>query len=230
MFQALWYDIMVRFGRWEDILQEAPVTNKGILVTCSAMQHYARGVALATTGDVIGAQEEAEALAVACQEPELKSRSRHIVSAARSMKVAQAVLLGEILYRKGTEHHREAFEQLQEAVQLDDDLPYDEPWGWMMPARHPLGALMLEAGEVASAAQVYRDDLAAGKHPLNIWSLTGLKQCLEALRDSRALSVEEVQELAVVAKQIDELRRDGITEVSASCACATSRWPVLKDP
>ena len=194
------------------------------------MQHYGRGVALATTGDVIGAQEEAEALAVACQEPELKGRSRHIVSAAQSMKVAKAVLRGEILYRKGTEHHQEAFEQLKEAVQLDDDLPYDEPWGWMMPARHPLGALMLEAGVVASAIEVYRDDLAAGKHPLNIWSLTGLKQCLEALRESRVLTAEEAQELAVVANQIEELQRDGITEVAASCACATSRWPVVKDP
>jgi hypothetical protein len=47
---------------------------------------------------------------------------------------------------------------------MDDALPYDEPWGWMMPVRHALGALLLEAGRVDEAIQVYTTDLAGNQH------------------------------------------------------------------
>ena len=67
------------------------------------------------------------------------------------------------------------------AVELDDTLPYDEPWGWMQPTRHALGALLFEQGHVAEAEAVYREDLGLGGtlsrasiHPDNVWSLKGL--------------------------------------------------------
>jgi len=37
-----------------------------------------------------------------------------------------------------------AFAHLRRSVELSDALPYDEPWGWMQPTRHALGALLLE--------------------------------------------------------------------------------------
>ena len=43
-----------------------------------------------------------------------------------------------------------------------DRLPYDEPWGWIQPTRHALGALLLEQGQVAEAEAVYREDLGLG--------------------------------------------------------------------
>jgi hypothetical protein len=49
---------------------------------------------------------------------------------------------GEIEYRRGA--FDAAFAHLRASVKLDDDLPYDEPWGWMQPTRHALGALLLE--------------------------------------------------------------------------------------
>ena len=51
-------------------------------------------------------------------------------------------LSGEIEYRRGALDA--AFVHLRASVKLDDDLPYDEPWGWMQPTRHALGALLLE--------------------------------------------------------------------------------------
>lgn len=39
---------------------------------------------------------------------------------------------------------------------LDADLIYDEPWGWMVPAEHALGALLLEQGHVEEATEVFR--------------------------------------------------------------------------
>ena len=44
------------------------------------------------------------------------------------------------------------FAHLRRAIELDDALPYDEPWGWMQPTRHAYGALLLEQGRVEEAA------------------------------------------------------------------------------
>ena len=73
------------------------------------------------------------------------------------LAVAAEMLDGEIAYRSGD--FDEAFAHLRRAVELDDNLPYDEPWGWMQPARHALGALLLEQGRVQEAEAVYRADL-----------------------------------------------------------------------
>ena len=73
------------------------------------------------------------------------------------LAVAATMLDGEIAYRAGGLD--EAFELLRRAIALDDGLPYDEPWGWMQPTRHAYGALLLEQGRVADAAEVYACDL-----------------------------------------------------------------------
>ena len=67
------------------------------------------------------------------------------------------MLDGELEYRKGD--FEEAFAHLRRSIELDDALPYDEPWGWMQPTRHAYGALLLEQGRVEEAAAVYRADL-----------------------------------------------------------------------
>jgi hypothetical protein len=38
----------------------------------------------------------------------------------------------------------QSYEHLEHAVSLSDNLVYDEPWGWMQPPAHALGALLLE--------------------------------------------------------------------------------------
>ena len=69
------------------------------------------------------------------------------------------MLDGEIDYREG--RFDDAFAHLRRAIELDDSLPYDEPWGWMQPTRHAYGALLLEQGRIEEAAQVYAADLDA---------------------------------------------------------------------
>ena len=97
--------------------------------------------------------------------------------------IAEEMLNGELEYRRG--NFDVAFAHLRRSVELDDALPYDEPWGWMQPTRHALGALLLEQGQLAEAEAVYRADLGFdGKlsracwHPDNVWSLHGLHECL----------------------------------------------------
>jgi tetratricopeptide (TPR) repeat protein len=132
------------------------------------------------------------------------------------LRVAEAMLDGELEYRNGS--YEAAFAQLRRAVELDDGLPYDEPWGWMQPARHALGALLLEQGRVEEAEAVYRADLGLDdtlarpcQHPGNVWSLHGYHECLIRL-DKRELADVIGQQLKIAAAHAD-------VPISSSCYC-----------
>ena len=117
------------------------------------------------------------------------------------------MIAGEISYRKTD--FDEAFEQLREAVRRDDAMNYDEPWGWMQPARHALGALLLEQGRAVEAERVYRNDLR--RHPKNPWALNGLSECLR--QQGKIQEADRVRELFLIAK-----RRADVT-IDRSCFC-----------
>jgi tetratricopeptide (TPR) repeat protein len=119
------------------------------------------------------------------------------------------VLAGEIDYRRGDLDA--AFAQLRSAVELDARLNYDEPWGWMEPARHALGALLVEQGRHAEAERVYREDLA--RFPENGWSLHGLAECLRAT--GRAAEADDVERRLRRAWQWAD------TALVGSCFCRT---------
>jgi catechol-2,3-dioxygenase len=73
------------------------------------------------------------------------------------LAVGAEMLDGELEYRK--RNFDIAYAHLRRAVDLDDHLEYSEPWPWMHPPRHALGALLLEQGHMAEAEAVYRADL-----------------------------------------------------------------------
>jgi hypothetical protein len=127
------------------------------------------------------------------------------------------MLEGEIAYRRG--EHDMAFARLRTAVALEDDLPYDEPWGWMQPVRHALGALLLEQGRAAEAEVAYREDLGLGGalpraqiHPDNLWALRGLLDCLERRG--------ETAEAALIRQRLEFATARADVPVSVSCFCA----------
>ncbi|MCA9319698.1 MAG: tetratricopeptide repeat protein, partial [Planctomycetes bacterium] len=172
IFVATPYHVMVRFGMWDEILRE-PAPAKELLAT-RAVWRYARGVALASLGRVDEAERERQAFKQAeAAVPETYLLFQNPVSSA--LRVADKVLAGEIEYRKG--NHDRAFALLREAVALDEGLNYDEPWGWMEPARHALGALLTEQGRYVEAIAVYRKNLE--RYPENGWALHGLAECLQ---------------------------------------------------
>jgi len=121
--------------------------------------------------------------------------------------VAEAMLDGEIAYRKGD--YPTAFARLEHAVELDDGLNYDEPWGWMQPARHALGALLLEQDHLQKAKAVYREDLKL--HPHNMWALHGLEECLR--RQDKTAEADAV----LVKFKKASARAD--VDVDRSCFC-----------
>ena len=149
------------------------------------MLHYAKGLAHAVLEDVPAAEAERERFeAAAARVPGTRTVFNN--TCVDILAIAAQMLHGEVSYRTG--EHETAFEHLRTAIRLTEELPYDEPWGWMQPPRHALGALLLEQGRVEEAEAVYRADLGlddsvprACRHPENVWSLHGFHECLVRL-------------------------------------------------
>ena len=210
--------VLIRFGKWREILAQAEPADGDLYCSTVAFMRYAKGVAHAALGEVAEAEAEtARFLEAKAKVPE--SRLIHNNTVRDLLDIAEAMLAGEIAYRKG--EHDAAFAHLRRSVELDDHLPYDEPWGWMQPTRHALGALLLEQGRVEEAEAVYREDLGLGGklsratiHPDNVWSLRGLNDCLERRGPA------ETAEGRLIRQRLDlaAARADG--PVNASCFCA----------
>jgi tetratricopeptide (TPR) repeat protein len=201
---------LVRFGEWETILREPEPPES--LPASRAIRHYARGLALATTGRVEQAKEEQ--LAFLRQRADVPDTSILFNNkTVEILGVAEKMLAGEIAYRQA--EYERAFELLREAVRRDDSLNYDEPWGWMQPARHALGALLLEQGRLDEAEGVYREDLR--RRPHNIWALRGLTEAL-ARQGKSDEAADLAAELARAASLAD-------IAIDRSCFCRTGPIP-----
>ena len=96
--------------------------------------------------------------------------------ARRLLGVLAGILEGEIARTSG--NMAAAVTALERAVALDDELEVDEPEPLPFPARHWLGAALLESGRPVDAERVYREDLR--QHPHNGWALVGLQLALKA--------------------------------------------------
>ena len=207
--------VLIRFGKWEQIIEQELPEDKELYCSNVAMIHYAKSVAHSALGNVKEAEAEKENFLAAKQlVPE--SRRVHNNKMEDLLNVAEEMLNGELEYRKG--NYEAAYDHLRKSVELDDALPYDEPWGWMQPARHALGALLLEQGHVEEAEAVYRSDLGidgklsrACQHPENVWSLHGLYECLTR----RGEKVES----ALIKPRLDLAVARAEVPIKASCFC-----------
>lgn len=206
--QVKWH-VWLRFGKWELILREPLRKNKTLYPVCIATGLYAKGIANAALGRVEEAQRRrlqfTDALLRVSDDAYL-----HNVKSIDFLNVAKHMLDGEILFRQ--EEYENAFDTLRLAVTLEEELPYDEPWGWMVPVRHALGALLLERGYRSEAERVFRADLR--RYPRNLWSLTGILSCLKSSSSSSAREVE------VTVKQLREATKRCDVPIHAACMCA----------
>jgi len=214
-FFSMKQHVMVRFGKWREIIAQELPKDRDLYCSTVAMMLYAKGIA----HSVLGELKQAEAMRAAFEEARRRvpeTRYIHNNTVVDLLKVADAMLAGEFEYRRG--NFDVAFGHLRHAVELEDALPYDEPWGWMQPTRHALGALLLEQGRVAEAEAVYRADLGydgklgrACQHPDNVWSLHGLHECLVRRGDT--------VEAPLVKTRLDLAQARADQPVRASCLC-----------
>lgn len=208
--------VLIRFGMWEDILKLPSFDDTKLYAYCTALLEYARGLALSALGRVAEAEAQREVfMAARARVPE--TRLLHNVRGVDLLEVAQAMLDGELTYRK--QEYDTAFAHLRHAVALDDALPYDEPWGWMQPTRHALGALLFEQGHHAAAELIFLQDLGlvsglprACVHPDNVWALRGLYDCLNAQG--------KTAEAAGLKLRLDMAEARADRPVRAACGCA----------
>jgi tetratricopeptide (TPR) repeat protein len=217
-FEAFWgirLHVLIRFGMWQEILDEPMPEDAELFSFTTALQHYARAVALANLGRI----EDAEA------ERDRFDRARAVVPETRYMfnnpaesvlVIAQHMAEGELAYKSG--RIDEGLDELRAAVAASDELLYDEPWGWMQPPRHALAALLLDQGRHADAEPIYRADLGLDdtlarpvQHPRNVWSLHGLDECLAA----RGETVERPHVRAL----LDQALARSEVPIRASCYC-----------
>jgi len=207
--------VLIRFGKWREIIAQELPRDRDLYCSTTAMMLYAMTVAHSALGRI----PEAEATKAQFLEAKLRvpeSRRVHNNTVRDLLEIAHAMLDGELEYRRG--NHEAAFAHLRRSVELDDALPYDEPWGWMQPTRHALGALLLEQGRVAEAEVVYRSDLGldgklsrACQHPDNLWSLHGLHECLTRRG--------ETVEATLIKQRLDLALARSEVPVKASCFC-----------
>ena len=210
--------VLIRFGKWCEILEQPLPQDPELYCVTTTSIRYARGVAYAATGRVEEAEAERKLFETACEQvPETRKLFNN--RCVDILEVARAMLNGEIEYRKGA--HDLAFRYLRRAVDLDDNLAYDEPWAWMQPARHALGALLLEQRRVDEAELVYREDLGldpsvrrSRQHPDNVWSLHGLHECLHLQG--------KIEEAAIIRQRLALASARADVPVESSCFCRQS--------
>jgi len=164
----------IRFARWDEIL--ATPSPRADFPHAVAMWHYARGRALAATGDVDGAEQELAALREIESSAALGELKLEYNQSADLLGIGDRVLSGWIA--AGSGRWDEAVASMREAVAREDALLYGEPPEWSIPPRQDLGAVLLAAGRPAEAEQAFRQDLE--HFPENGWSLRGLTLALRA--------------------------------------------------
>ena len=203
-FMAMPLEVLMRFGRWDEILAEPAFPD--FVPISRALQHYARAVAYAAKDDVPSARREQAAF--------LKARGRVPEeaffgnnSASDVLDVAERLMEGEILYRAGETDAGLA--ALAEAVAREDQLRYDEPPDWIQPVRHAYGAALLQAGRFAEAEAVFREDLA--KLPDNGWGLYGLHRALQLQRKTAEAQAAE--------QRFDEVWKRADIQIKSPCLC-----------
>ena len=243
--------------------------------TANSTRLYARAVAFAAKGRVAEARVEHKALVEALASGKLDGyrifnnkisgveRGQGAVAASLPpgqrpgiLDVGAALAIAEIEYRaavqaKDSKKIESAFALLSRAVQMEDTLAYDEPWGWMVPTRHALGALLLEQRRFHEAIETLREDLGEIRpprgwdvkrqgvfhnyHPNNLWALQGLLRAYQGLHDASAVKKIKIR-LSVAAqrwndgretrpRRTDEFKTGDSVPLNAStnptCYCAT---------
>jgi tetratricopeptide (TPR) repeat protein len=171
---------MVRFGKWNDILE----LSVDSLSYASVLQHFARGAAFARTGRLTQAKAELAAMQNAMQNPALKVPLAPFSSAYEGALTGAYILSGVIAEQQND--LATAVSHYKRAVEAEDLLIYNEPRDWLLPARQYLGHALVSAGKYNQAIAVFNKDLEI--NPRNGWSLTGLAECYKRLKQYNTLA------------------------------------------
>ena len=209
-FIAVPLEVLVRFGRWDEILAERDKYPEGVHFS-RALHHAARATAYAAKGDPAKARKEQ---AIFAERAKLVPPETPVGNnvAGSVLSLASHMLEGEILVAESKVD--EGVAELQTAVKEEDALKYDEPPAWMIPVRHSLGAVLMKAKRFAEAEQVYREDLK--RLPDNGWSLFGLAKSLREQKKSE-------DEVVSTNTKFQKTWAKADTKITTSCLCQAKK-------
>jgi len=175
-FMTIPMAVEIRFHHWNQILAvPEPDPN---MKTTAVFWHFARGMALASTGKVSEAEGEYKIVSEAerATPPDVVFAMPVNNKAKDIMRVAENVLGAQIALAK--KDNAAAAGMFREAVSVQDSLKYGEPPDWFFPVRESLGATLLMSGDNQGAEKIFREDL--DRNPRNPRSLFGLHEALKA--------------------------------------------------
>ncbi len=163
--------VLVRFGKWDEILK-SPKPAADLKIT-TAFWHFARGMAYAGMDQLNDADSELKLFqAVSKTVPDKASFGNNL--AIDVLKVADQMLAGKIAFVRGDK--KAAVEFLTRAIEAEDAIHYNEPPDWDVPVRELLGGVLLASGDFTDAEKVFRAEIA--KHQRNGRALFGLSESL----------------------------------------------------
>jgi ATP/maltotriose-dependent transcriptional regulator MalT len=132
-FGVVAMEVMMRFGKWDDILAE-PENYPDYMPFTRAFHHGARAIAFAAKSDVQNARKEQAIFRERVQHvPKETAVSNN--TAESVIGVANHMIEGELLIAEGKLDP--GLDELRVALTLEDALKYDEPPSWMIPLRTP---------------------------------------------------------------------------------------------
>jgi hypothetical protein len=148
-FVAMPLEVLVRFGRWDEILAE-PDNYPDYMPFTRAFHYAARAAARAAKADVAGARKEQ---AIYLERAKLMPKDDFFGNntAEAILGVVTHMVEGEMLIGEGNLDG--GFAELRAAAKDEDALRYDEPPGWLIPVRHSLGASLKKAKEGQKAKE-----------------------------------------------------------------------------
>ncbi len=202
-FLVVPYWAMVRFARWDDILNDKGPRHDTAFTR--GAWRFARAMALTATNRLAEAEQELAELNKLVTDPSLKGQTTFSTNSGIAiLRIAPDVVAGEIAAKR--KDWDTAVKHLDRAIRYEDALIYQEPPDWPAPARQNLGAVLLEAGRADEAEAVYWEDLR--KNPGNGWSLFGLTQALTAQGKN--------DEAALAQKRFEKAWKDADFRLTAS--------------
>ena len=174
-FLVVPYWAMVRFARWDEILDDKG-PRYDTAFTRGAWR-FSRAMAFTATDRLSEADQELAELKKTLTDPSLKGQTTFSPNSGLAiLRIAPEVVAGEIARKR--KDWDTAVQHFDRAIRYEDALIYQEPPDWPAPVRQNLGAVLLEAGRADEAEAVYWEDLR--KNPGTGWSLFGLMQALKA--------------------------------------------------
>jgi tetratricopeptide (TPR) repeat protein len=159
--------ILLRFHHWKDLLN-LPAPQEKMAVS-RVLWHFGRAMAFSALHDERNAEIE-QNLFLESKDKIPADTVYGYNKAVDIFKVAEFQLNAKIDEMRGD--ISSAIMGLRSAINLQDNLYYNEPPDWYFPIRESLGGLLLRNKQYREAEVVLRGDLE--KHPLNGRSLFGL--------------------------------------------------------